>query len=373
MSLTMNPKQRYLAAVNRRPTDRPPFDLMGTACGLFDGLLARLKALKGVTTEDRSFRKGQNVGRYNDELLAALDIDARRVWLRQLPETEPTPKDGRVVDDWGIEHAECGGHFQQVNWPLRAAGLREIETYSVPAIADPRRVAGLREEARKLHDAARYAVIGRSATMGFFEIGCALRGMEQYFTDMVDEPAIIEALNEKILNLQMELYGLYLDACGEYLEVIETGDDYGSGTGPLISPAMFRRLLKPWRARMNAFIKQKAPHVRIFHHTCGNVRLLIPDLIETGIDVLNPVQPVPGMEPARLVREFGRDLCFHGGADTIKLLRGSVDGVRQGAHQLCQDFSGGHWIVASANHLQNDIPPENVCALFDSVKEFYGQ
>ena len=367
----MNAKQRYLAAVNRQPADRPPFDLMGTACGLFDGLFARLKTLKGVTSVDRSFRKGQNVGLYNDKLLAALDIDARRVWLRQLPETEPSPKDGRVVDDWGIEHLKCDSHFQQVSWPLREAGLREIEAYSVATIADPRRVGGLREEARRLHEEGRYAVIGRSATMGFFEIGCALRGMEQFFMDLVDDPVVIEAMNEKILNLQMELYGGYLDACGEYLDVIETGDDYGSGTGPLISPDVFRRLLKPYRARMNAFIKKKAPHIRIFHHTCGNVRLLIPDLIATGIDVLNPVQPVPGMEPARLVQEFGRDICFHGAADTIKMLRGSTEDVRQGVRQLCKDFSGGFWIVAPANHFQDDIPTENVCALYDTVREFY--
>jgi uroporphyrinogen decarboxylase len=369
----MNARQRYLAAVNRQPTDRPPFDLMGTACGLFDGVFARLKAHKGVTSPDRSFRKGQNVGLYNDELLAALDIDARRVWLRQLPETEPAAADGRIVDDWGIEHAKCGSHFQQVSWPLRDAGWREIEAYSVPMINDPRRIEGLRDEARRLHADGRHAVIGRSATMGFFEIGCALRGMEQYFMDLIEETALIEALNEKILNHQMELYGLYLDACGEYLDVIETGDDYAGGAGPLISPAAFRRLLKPGRARMNAFIKKKAPHIRIFHHTCGNVRLLIPDLIETGIDVLNPVQPVPGMEPAQLVRDFGRDICFHGAADTIKLLRGSTEDVRQGVRQLCRDFSGGHWIVAPANHFQNDIPAGNVCALYDTVKELYHQ
>ena len=312
------------------------------------------------------------MGLYNDQLLEAMDIDARRVWLRPLPETDSGAAD-RQVDDWGIEHLRCGSHLQQVSWPLREAGLREIEAYPTPLIQDPRRVAGLREEARRLREEGRYAVIGRSATMGFFEIGCALRGMEQYLMDMLDAPVLIESLNDKVLNSQIELYGLYLDTCGEYLDVIETGDDYGGGTGPLVSPAVFRRLVKPYRARLNAFIKQKAPHIRIFHHTCGNVRLLIPDLVEIGVDVLNPVQPVSGMEPARLVREFGRDICFHGAADTIRMLRGSADGVRQGVRQLCQDFSGGHWIVAPANHFQDDIPTENICALYDTVREFHQQ
>lgn len=367
----MNGRQRYLATVNRQPANRPGFDLMGTACGLMDGTFARLKSLMGVNSPDQRFRKGQNVGLYNGELLEALDIDARRVWLRQLPETEPPVAGGRFADDWGIEHEKCGQHFQQVSWPLRDADLKGIERYTVRNIRDPRRVEGLREQAAELRRQGGNAVIGRSATMGFFEVGCALRGMEQYLMDLIDCPEIIEALNEKVLNLQMELYGLYLDACGEFLDVIETGDDYGSSTGPLISPACFRRLVKPYRARLNAFIRKKAPHLRIFHHTCGNVRMLIRDLVEIGVDVLNPVQPVRGMEPAGLAREFGRDICFHGAVDTIRTLRGSVVQVREATRKLCEDFAGAPWIVAPANHLQDDIPAENVVALYETVKDFY--
>lgn len=367
----MNGRERYLAAVNRQPADRPPFDLMGTACGLTDGTFARLKSLLGVSSADRSFRKGQNVGLYNPDLLEALAIDARRVWLRQLPETEPPAGGGRFADDWGVEHEKCGNHFQQVSWPLRDAELKDIERYTVAHIRDPRRVQGLREEAAALRRQGHAAVIGRSATMGFFEVGCALRGMETYLMDLIERPTLIEALNEKILGLQMELYGLYLDACGEFLDMIETGDDYGGGTGPLVSPDCFRRMLKPYRARMNEFIRKKAPHIRIFHHTCGNVRRLIPDLVATGIHVLNPVQPLPGMEPARLAREFGRDICFHGAVDTINVMRGSVAEVRKAARKLCEDFSGASWIVAPANHLQDDVPAENVVALFETVKEFH--
>lgn len=365
----MNHRERYLAAVNRQPVDRPPFDLMGTACGLTDNLFARLKTFLGVTSPDRCFRNGQNVKLYNEQLLEALDIDAGRVWLRQLPETEPGSEDAVFRDEWGIEHQKCGNHFQQVGWPLREAGLREIEAYPSPRARDPRRVEGLREEARRLREDGGCAVIGRSATMGFFEIGCALRGMERYLMDMIDQPALIEALNEKVLQAQIELYGFYLEACGEYLDVIETGDDYGGGSGPLVSPAMFRRLIKPYRARLNRFIRDKAPHIRIFHHTCGNVRLLIPDLVEIGVDLLNPVQPVPGMEPARLAREFGAHVCFHGAVDTIHTMRGSAAQVREAARRLCHDFAGSSWIVAPANHLQDDVPAENIAVLFETVRE----
>ena len=368
----MTHRQRYLAAIHREPTDRPPLDLMGTACGLTDGALEKLKSVLGITSPDRLFRQGANVNALSEDVLVALGIDARRVWLRQLPEEAAAAQRERFADRWGIGYVRRGGHVQQVDWPLAGATAAEIEQYAWPDLTDPRQVEGLREEARQLREAGEYAVVGRSPTTGFFEIGCALRGMQQYMMDLVEQPAVVEALNEHIVRKQMELYGLYLDACGEYLDVIETGDDYGSAMGLLISPACFRRLLKPYRARLNALIQSKAPHVKIFLHSCGSVRPIIPDLIETGVEILNPVQPVPGMEPRELVREFGRDVCFHGGVDTIGLLRQPVEQVGAGVAELCSEFAGGSWIAAPANHVQDDIPPENVDAMVRACKEFPG-
>ncbi len=365
----MTPRERYLAAVDREPTDRPPLDLMGTACGLTDGALRKLKSLLGITSADRLFRQGANVKAMNEDVLGALGVGARRVWLRQLPEESAAAQGERFTDRWGIGHARRGAHVQQVDWPLANATAAEIEQYAWPDLTDPRQVEGLRNDARQLREAGEYAVVGRSPTAGFFEIGCALRGMQQYMMDLVEQPAVVEALSEHIVQKQMELYGLYLDACGEYLDVMETGDDYGSAMGLLISPACFRRLLKPYRARLNALIKSKVPHVKIFLHSCGNVRRIIPDLIETGVDILNPVQPVPGMEPRELVREFGRDICFHGGVDTIGLLRQPVQQVGEGVAELRDAFGGGAWIAAPANHVQDDIPPENIRALYEFIAD----
>jgi uroporphyrinogen decarboxylase len=145
--------------------------------------------------------------------------------------------------------------------------------------------------------------------------------------------------------------------------VIETADDYGSASGLLVSPELFRNLLKPWRTKLNQAIKTKAPHVKIFHHTCGNVMELIPDLIETGIDILNPTQPVPGMEPRELAKRFGNKICFHGGIDTIGVLRKGESDVKKEILRLREQFQGASWIAAPANHLQEDVPPENIHAL----------
>jgi uroporphyrinogen decarboxylase len=363
----MNHRERYLACVNRQSSDRPALDLMGTASGLTDGVYQQLRQRLAPDSAERMFRKGQNVKFYNEAVLEALGIDARRVWLRQLPEETVAADDALFTDMWGVGHTRCGNHVQQVDWPLQDATIADLDRYPWPDVTDPRLVHGLREEARRLRDEGAYAVVGRSPTSGFFEVGCALRRMDRYMMDLVDAPDFVEALNAKIVELQIALYGHYLDACGEYLDVIETGDDYGSSQGPLISPACFRAQLKPYRARLNNFIKSKAPHIKIFHHTCGNVWKLIPDLIDVGIDILNPVQPVAGMEPVALVREFGKDICFLGGVDTIHVLRGSVEEVRRSALKLRRAFAGGSWIAAPANHVQDDVPAENIQAFYETL------
>lgn len=362
----MSPRERYLAAVNRQDADRPPLDLMGTACGLTDGVFHKLKALMSVTSVDRIFRFGENVKLYNEDLLEALHIDARRVWMRPLPESRPDPGAEESLDEWGISYKRSGAHFQRTGTPLKEATIEDLESYPYwPDMKDPGRVEGLRDEAKRLHDKGKYAVIGRSPTAGFFERGCWMRSMEQYLMDMVTNPEFIEALNEKIVDLQIELYGLYLDACGEFLDVVETADDYGSNLGTIISPDGFRKQLKSWRAKLNKFIKSKAPHIKIFHHTCGNVRVLIPDFIEIGIDILNPVQPVPGMEAIELAKEFGKDMCFHGGLDTITAMRGTEEDVKKEFDNMRTSFRGAAWIVAPANHFQDDVPAENIRTLYE--------
>ena len=185
--------------------------------------------------------------------------------------------------------------------------------------------------------------------------------------DMALNPEFVDALNEKITLLHMELYGAYLDACGEYLDVIETADDYGSNLGLMVSPDSFRSQLKPWRMKLNEFIKSKAPHIKIFHHTCGNISQLIPDFIDLGINILNPVQRLPGMEPAELGSKHGKEICFHGGIDTIDAMRGTVEDARAEFNRVKQGFNGAGWIVAPANHFQDDIPAENIVALYESI------
>ncbi len=369
----MKPRERYLSAVNLQTVDRPPFDLMGTACGLTNKVFQELKDKLGVTTEDRQFRSGQDVSLYNEDVLEALNIDARRVWMRELPEFYINDTCEKFVDEWGVPYEICGNHVQQAGSPLEGAKIEDIENYDFwPDMSDERRINGLQEEAKKLKENTDYAIIGRCPTAGFFERSCWLRGMQQYMMDMALDPDFVEVLNEKVCSLQIELYESYLDACGKFLDVVETADDYGSARGPMVSPDMFRTFLKPWRTKINQAIKKKAPHIKIFHHTCGNVQPLIPDLIDCGIDILNPAQPVEGMEPEVLAEKFGKDICFHGAVDTIAALRGDAEDVKKEICKLRYDFRDCGWILAPANHIQDDIPVENILAMFEGPMEEAG-
>ena len=363
----MNSKERYLAAVNHQPHDRPPVDLMGTACGLTDGCYDNLKTYLGITGGDRQFRAGENVKYYNEEVLRRLHVDCRRVWLRQPKKVmDDANANKSFVDEWGIPQSVVGIHVQQTGWPLQDTEIEDLETYAHwPDMLDPARTEGLREEARKLAAAGEFAVIGRSPTAGFFERGCWFRNMEDYMVDTLTDPDYVYALNEKLTDLHIQLYGRYLDACGEYLDVIETADDYGTNIGPIISPKVFREQIKPWRRKLNDFIKSKAPHIKIFHHCCGDVFELIPDLIEVGIDILNPTQQNPGMMPADLNREYGRDICFHGAVDTIKALPSTREATLADLRNLREKFAGAGWIAAPANHFQDDVPAENIVAMYE--------
>ena len=158
-----------------------------------------------------------------------------------------------------------------------------------------------------------------------------LRGTEQLLTDMVLEPEFAEALFWKVEEGLKALYLAQLDAVGEFVEWVEMGDDLGTQAGPLISPATYRSLLKPVHADLIRAIKAHSPNVRVMYHTCGSIRRFLPDLVEIGVDILNPIQvAAKGMDPAVIKAEFGDRLCFLGGVDAQHLLpAGRPDEVRE--------------------------------------------
>jgi uroporphyrinogen decarboxylase len=366
MPVSLTPRQRVLAAFNHRQPDRLPLDLLGTAGCLKDDLYFALLEKLGLPGAGRVFRSG-NVRYYDARLLEALGVDFRRVWMRPPAASESRPNpDGTQTDEWGATLKLVGDDWTLVRYPLAQASIADLEAHRWPDPALPERTAGLAEEARALRETTDYAISARSPLYGIFEAAQRVRGMQQFLMDLLLDEKFASALMWKICAVQVGFWEVYLDCVGPYVDMVEMSDDYGGQSGPLISPRLFKKLIAPPRQALHDFIRRKAPHVRILLHTDGAIYPLIPALIELGVDVLNPVEPdVPGNDPLRLKREFGSELVFHGHLDVKGALRGSLAAVRAEVRRIAETMGpGGGFVLAPTNHLQSDIPVENVIKLY---------
>jgi uroporphyrinogen decarboxylase len=282
------------------------------------------------------------------------------------------------TDEWGVGYRKietaAGLQYEMIYHPLAEASTADLENFPWPDPSDPALTAGLEDKARQLYESTGFALVGRFNNP-IFEQAFALRGLEKLFTDLALNPDFAEALFDKLTDLAIAYIDVGLRACGKYLTILRlAGDDMGHQRGTLLSPKMFRRLIKPRFARLYREAKgrflQYNPSGKLKAHTDGDVYPIIPDYIEMGLDILNPVQPyVAEMEHARLKREFGDRLSFHGGIDLQRVLPfGSPDEVKAEAILAMRNLGvGGGYILAPTHYLTPDVPPENVLALRDTV------
>jgi uroporphyrinogen decarboxylase len=246
--------------------------------------------------------------------------------------------------------------------PLANTGT--ISSYHAP---DPNRPALYENLARLIDEyQAAYYIIGRLHTT-IFECAWALRGLEQLMLDMVDDPDLAECILE-IPYQYHRVTALKMAAMG--VDMLWLGDDVGSQKHMMISPKMWRRFLKPRMANLIADVKRINPGIKVAYHSDGSIYPILPELIEIGVDVLNPVQ-TESMDPAQLKLDFGDRLCFFGAIDVQTTLAfGSPEQVRQEVRQLRQTIgNGGGWICAPTHHVQLDTPMENFWALVDAIAE----
>ncbi len=307
------------------------------------------------------------LGLSDDEAVRqALQVDLRSVWPTYIGPDHPTFPDGSWTDWWGCRRAYVGGFDEVIASPLASAEtLHDIQAYPWP---DPAwfDVDELRDRCLAWRD---YALVIRDpdqfATC-VLRVAMYLRGMEQFMLDMALNPAIAHAVITHIETFYLELNRRILKAVGDLADIYFIADDVGMQSGLLISPDMFRRYVRPSLTR---FIAQAHAHgLRVMYHTCGAVRQLIPDFIEIGVDILNPVQTsARGMEPAALKREYGDQLCFHGGVDLQTVLTRSTPAqVREHVQRLIETLgAGGGYILAPTNNLMPDTPVQNILAMYD--------
>lgn len=356
-------RERFRCTLQHLPVDRPPMDLGSTDMTGIDGNPRRLAPLLGVPD-----RLGPEDA--DEAVLRALDTDIRGVGGVLSPPGELARKVSATewTDCWGIGYRWNGRHYEAVGRPLAGATTADLERYPWPNPdrIDPGVYEQLRETARRLYEETPYVVCARHPVLGVFELGCWMCGFDDFLYRMAAEPEFVHRFFQIVLAYQKRVIAAYYGAVGAYVHFTTSGDDFGTQMGPFLSPAMFRQMIRPYlEERIDC--TRRFTDAAFFHHTCGSVFALIPDLIAAGVDILNPVQPnAAGMEPERLKTVFGDRLTFYGGVDTQHLLpRGAPEEVAANVRWLIEVLgANGGYILSAAHTLQEDVPPENVVAMY---------
>ena len=365
----MNYRERFSATLNHAPVDRVPFDLGGTSLSSAnEHVQTRLREALGV--------EGASPGvytKFDERILTHLDIDIRRVGTVIQPASDLTRRvsDTETVDCWGIRRRYTGLYADIVGPPLQGASIDDLERYPwpKPENIDKALIERSRIEAKRLSEETPYVVCGEHPVYGVLELGCWMCGYDDFLLKMaIDEP-FVRRFFDIILAYQKRVIEIYYGAVGRYIHFTTSGDDFGTQQGPLISPDMFESLIKPYFAERIRYTKQFTD-AAYFHHSCGSIFPIIPHLIDAGVDILNPIQPgVRDMEPAKLKTAYGEKLVFHGGIDTQHLIRnGTPESVSRGVVDVLGAMRDSGYMLAPAHNIQDDVPAENIIAMFTAAQ-----
>ncbi len=354
----MTSKERVLAAIRHGQPDRVPVDL-----GLASELAAAVCGRIGLPEHELAGWLGQDITR-----LSPSYPDAVSDKQYADPTVEVTP-DGLYLDVFRVPFRETQTEFQTYMELAGQPPLAACETIEdLAAFPWPRADAwDYSLIPAQLQANADKATIGHSR--GFFEIAHFMRGMDTFLMDLALNPELACALMDHIAEYLLDRAGRILDAGDGAFTIFEYNDDVASQRGLFISPDMWRRYVKPRMSRFCDLIHSHGAKVR--YHSCGSVREIIPDLIDVGVDVLNPVQPLAtGMDPFELKREFGDALTFHGGIDIQDLLpNASADEVCRHVRRIIDEVGrDGGYILGGSHTLQADTPVENVVAMVEEAR-----
>jgi uroporphyrinogen decarboxylase len=380
---TMTSRQRMLTALDHRQPDRVPIDLGGNQTGIHKFAYQALLQHLGIADELTIMDAVQQLAKPCEALLERCHVDTRYIAAGAGSAYQggivQNRRDGRLwhdlTDEFGIVWSMPDDqplYMDISHHPLAGATIEEARAYPFPRGDDPGRFAGLRGRALAIRNDTPYAVVsGISGVV--YEVCWYLRGLEQWFIDMVTQPEFCEVLLDRTLAFWLDWFRLFLDEVGDVVDVIMIGDDLAGQTGPLFRPAFYREVIRPRQRRLVRTIRSRTK-AKIWYHTCGACVEYIPDLIENGVDILNPVQiSATGMDPLRLKKEFGDRLVFWGGGiDAQHVLPTAAPAtVREHVRRNLEAWKpGGGYVFNNVHNIQAAVPPENVVAMYDAAYEY---
>jgi uroporphyrinogen decarboxylase len=354
----MNMRTRLLTAMRRGRPDHIPYTFHATAeCA------ERLRAHLGLASAD------EIPAYFNCDSFGSVGTLIGRSHIAwNLGGEKP---DGTRSTLWGtpLKRVEypSGAYWEFDTPPLAAAETTaDVDAHAWP---DPAKVVFTPlPEPAVWQPRLEETVVGEGAFIGPFGIAWQLRGMEGMMIDMVENPALVDAVVDHIDSFTLPLLKRFLDTYRGAVDYVACGDDFGTQLGLLISPEHFRRFFAPSLKRHYELARSYG--VMCYQHSCGAIFDIIPDLIDCGVQVLNPIQVrATGMDPARLKREFGAHLAFHGAMDIQHTLpKGTEAEVRQEVRDRVSQLGPNGYILTSSHALQADIPPANIVAMYEEIR-----
>ena len=381
--MPMTPRERVLAAINHEEPDRVPLTIgVNNATGIKMKPYRGIKRIAGIEAPDNYIYDWPELGtaaideqtmrRLHSDVRGVLDLEPATVRERNR-KREPHSD---YIDSWGSGQTEIvpGDWFPGIHPMADASKTEDLEQYGGwPDMTDPSRVAHVKAEAQRLADDNEFAIVATPWLLFPFERAHAMQGMETYLLNMAMNPDFARALLEKIADYCKQLMGRFLEELGDNVDIIKIGDDLGTQSSLMISPKMYRDMLKPVHADFISFIKARTS-AKVLFHSCGDVAPLIGDFIEIGVDILNPIQTSTGSisDLPSLKKRFGKNIVFCGGIDSHRILPfGSVGEVREEVRRVMEILGpGGGYLLGPVHTVMNDVPPENVLAMVDAVEEF---
>lgn len=407
----MNSRERVLNSIEHKQVDRVPFDFGGTSVtGISAMAYNKLKRKLGVSSPTRVYDVVQQLAMVDQPILDffATDVlDINRIFMDDMEWQSHTLGDGsrgeypgwfkpeKNVDGGYLVRdnqeriiarmPEGGMCFDQACFPWENGYPDDFNNIdeafqSINWIAHSHSKyiqidnSELRARTKDLRNSSDKAIT-MSGGAKLLELGFFLRRMDNFLMDLLADQAKASKLLDKLMDIHLAGLEKKLSALGDLVDVIRFGDDLGMTSGPFMDLELFRALLKPRYKVLCDFVKQNSS-MKIFFHSCGSIRQFIPDLIEAGFDIINPVQTnAQGMDPVELKNEFGRDITFWGGGvDTASVLpTGTSEEVRRDVLNRCEILSrDGGFIFAPIHNILPEVPPENIIAMYEAVKEFNG-
>jgi len=381
--MPLTPRERVLTTLNYEEPDRVPIVIgVSNATGIKMLPYQGIKKIAGIEAPDDYIYDWPELGtalideetmrRLHSDVRGVLDLEpaAVRKWNAE------RPPHSNYIDSWGSGQFEIepGEWFPGVHLLQDARSSAELEAYpGWPDMSDPSRVAHVRAAAKVLAEENQYAILATPWLLFPFERAYAMQGMETFLLNMAMDGDFARELMERIAHFCKQLMGRFLEELGDHVDIIKIGDDLGTQESLMISPKMYRELLKPIHADFISFIKSRTK-AKVLFHSDGDVAPLIDDFVEIGVDILNPIQTSAGTmsDLPALKKRHGRNIVFCGGIDSHRILPfGTPADVREEVRRVIDIMGpGGGYMLGAVHTVMNDVPPENVLAMVDATEEF---